>query len=82
MELETRFVIEDIGDNKVALFELHGKEPIRVPELVMGRQEAFSLYDVKGEIVAGNLTLFDDEGDEDEKPDEIMDYMGIEEDED
>ena len=76
------FVIEDIGENKVAMYEMHGREPIRVPELVMSRQEALSLYDVRGEIIAGNLNLFDDEEDDFEKPEEILDYMGVEEDED
>lgn len=77
-----KFVIEDIGDNKVSLYELNGKEYLAVPELVMSRIEAFSQYDIGGEIINGELKLFLEEYDKDEEDtdEEILDYMGVEED--
>ena len=85
------YVIEDIGEGKVALYFFNDGNIIGVPELVVSRNEAFMEYNVVGEFINGELNVYpQDEWDEDlgfvyvndEYEDELSDYIMEDEDDD
>jgi len=73
-----KYVVEDIGEGRVAVYEFFDDTYTETP-IVMSRREAYMEFDVVGELVDGEVSLFSP-SDEDEDLDLV--YYGVDEDDD
>lgn len=75
-------IIEDLGENKVIVYEFSNDIIIPTEETVMSRLEAITSFNIVGEMINGDIKLFSEEDPIEDSDEAILEYMGLEIDDD